>query len=400
MKNINLIIDGELQTVKVERYFKNMDHAYIIYSIDEPDTDGNVKIFIAKIKNHNQVLLIDTQEEWNEIKNLIVGIVSDNKEEIKLDIEDLNYKILENLEIDSTAIKALRLPVAVMPYLSANMPDFNNFELIEQEYALEEKTEALKEINANLTTLMDEMSKEFSMSENLVENNSPKENELEATMEIIMPSKITIDKENTENEESKKKKGKFSLKSLFGKKETLEEDKVEEEKTETIIEQLSEQIVHETELPTPVELDPIVVENDNIVLETADLNLENINMNDSLENKEQDLLVEPEINYIIESNNVDLPQNMSAGFEFFDVPEMPEIKILPREIELEELPFTSSIQEEETMEILDLDEDINYKKMYEEEKKNKEILEEKNNELEQIIKDYQTKLAQIKDIVG
>ena len=396
MKNINLIIDGELQTVKVERYFKNMDHAYIIYSIDEPDTDGNVKIFIAKIKNHNQVLLIDTQEEWNEIKSLIVGIVSDNKEENKLDIEDLNYKVLENLEIASTAIKALRLPVAVMPYLSANMPNFNNFELIEQECALEEKTETLKEINANLTTLMNEMSKEFSISENLGENNSQKESELEATMEIIMPSKITIDKENAEQEENKNKKGKFSLKSLFGKKETLDENKIEEEKQETTMEQLSEQIVHETELPKPVELDPIVVEGDNLVLEPVDLNLENINITDNYENKEQ---LEPEIDYIIESNKLDIPQNMSAGFEFFTVPEMSEIEILPREIELEKLPSENSIQKEETMEILDLDEDINYKKLYEEEKKNKEMLEKRNNELEQTIKDYQAKLAQIKDIV-
>lgn len=109
MKKVELIINGTEQSVTVERYFKLDDQAYVIYSIEGPDADGNVKIFVAKVIDNQQVLPIDTQEEWDRVKNAIVGIVNDNKECNKLGVEDLNYHLLENLEI--TDAKALRLPV-------------------------------------------------------------------------------------------------------------------------------------------------------------------------------------------------------------------------------------------------------------------------------------------------
>ena len=51
------------------------------------------------------------------------------------------------------------------------------------------------------------------------------------------------------------------------------------------------------------------------------------------------------------------------------------------------------------MEILEVNDDSEYKQLYEEEKKNNEILEEKNKKLEELIQAYHEKLIQIRDIV-
>lgn len=395
MKKVELIINGIVQSVTIERYFKLADQAYVIYSDGIADADGNVKIFVAKVVDNEQVLPIDTQEEWDRVKNAIVGIVNDNKECNKLGVEDLNYHLLENLKI--TDARALRLPVAVMPYLSANTPDFNNIELSENEQALEEKTESLKEINADLTNLMDEVSQEFSK----VEDNT--DEKLEATMEIIMPSKPLKD----EKEEHKKKKGKFSLKNIFGKKSHEDTEEVkEEEKTEVALEQpvtmdapaeipsdveqsiateqqneTTNEIVHETELPTPVALDPIVVDDIPVV-----------------EKEEQTSIIpEPTIEYSVSepaNDAIELPKDMSSGFEFFNVNEAPT-NVVTEEITKD----VDTTAKEEPMEILEVNDDSEYKKLYEEEKKNNEMLEEKNKKLEELIQAYHEKLTQIRDIV-
>lgn len=393
MKNINLVINGVKQNVTIERYFKIIDKSYVIYSIDSADADGNVKVFVAKVSDNLEVLPIDTQEEWDKVKNTIVGIVNDNKECNKLEVEDLNYQLLENLEI--TDAKALRLPVAVMPYLSANMPEFNNIKLEEQEQALEAKTESLKEMNADLTNLMNDVNQEFAKTENTLEepkvevvsndipSDSKKEDTLEATMEIIMPSNQNTESKD-EKEEHKKKKGKFSLKHLFGKKD--DEEKVEEANEvatepvtaleENVETPSSEGIIHEAELPNPVSLEPIVV--DEIPVVENEMPQEEIN---------QDLEINAEISPE-EENMIELPQSMSAGFEFFDV-NADETK----EVESKEETM------KEPMEVLEVDDDLKYKALYEEEKKNNELLREKNAKLEELFKVYHEKLTQIRDIV-
>ena len=52
------------------------------------------------------------------------------------------------------------------------------------------------------------------------------------------------------------------------------------------------------------------------------------------------------------------------------------------------------------LEVLELEEDVYYKNKYEEELQKTAALEKKVAELEQTIQNYQTKLLEIKDIVG
>lgn len=423
MKNIDLIIDNNPRTVQVERYFQVLGNSYLIYSMDKPDSDGNVRINVIKIKDNLEVVPIETNEEWEEIKRTIVGIVNDNRECSKLSITDLDIAPLQNL-IVTNDVKALRLPAAVMPYLSANQPIFNSLELTEK--ALDDKTESLKEMNKDLTNLMDSVGKEFGSNETIIQS-KPEEkplaeavtpsqsDKLEATMEIIMPTKQSLADENIKVAEAKPK-GHFNLKSLFGKKK---EKKQEDEQTEvekdygvapavgeTVTSELKSAELDQTEIEQPVAIEkeftidvpPMEQKNnvDDIQLDYADLQLDNVSF-DQTESCDQDVVVDPE-KEIAEKVTTTVEPN---GFEFFDTIPSP---VIPEPIVLEEKQPETTIDIDHSnfpeLEVLELEEDVYYKNKYEEELKKNEDLEKKVAELEQTIQNYQAKLLEIKNIVG
>lgn len=387
MKTMKLIIDGNSEVVQIERYFRALGNQYLIYSKDGADIDGNVRINIVKIE-HDQVVPILEASEWDALKKVIVEIVNDNRELSKLSIEDLDYQYLENLNI--TDAKALRLPGAIMPYLSANQPDFNSLEVKEQQ--LDAKVEALKDMNHDLSTMMDEVGKEFTAAKNQPLEDQTEE-KMSATMEIIMPSKQLISEAKETKPAQPKEKGHFNFKNLFGKKKNKEEEEV-------TIEQAP---VQEEKIETPV------VE-ENIKPETT---LEN-----SLEQVEKTLEtmdhVEPTLESIVKDTVEEDTKNdeSDTGFDFFGqsmesiTPE--PIVVTPMTsmpVEIPDIPENSAANEEEVMEILELEED-EYEEKYAEEQKKVAQLEEKVQELNENIKrleenllQYQQKFDQIKGIV-
>ncbi len=422
MRNIDLIIDNNPKTVQVERYFQLRGNCYLIYSMDGPDIDGNVRINVVKIKDHHEVLPIEMNDEWEEVKQTIVGIVNDNRECSKLSIKDLDISALQNITV--TDAKALRLPAAVMPYLSANQPVFNSLELTEK--ALDDKTESLKEMNEDLTNLMDSVGKEFGATETITqyepENNSSvnvetstQDDKMEATMEIIMPTKQALADENVKVADSKSK-GHFNLKNLFGKKKEKksEDEEVEVEKntevTPTVVETDTPDFnAVETELssmdqPVAIEKEftigvpPMDQKNiaEDIQLDYADLHIDNIS------NKQIEFQDQTPVN-TFEEEMVEKPASALEpnGFEFFDTIPSP---VMPEPIVLEEKQPETVIDTDRSilpeLEVLELEEDVYYKNKYEEELQKTAALEKKVAELEQTIQNYQTKLLEIKDIVG
>lgn len=422
MRNIDLIIDNNPKTVQVERYFQLRGNCYLIYSMDGPDIDGNVRINVVKIKDHHEVLPIEMNDEWEEVKQTIVGIVNDNRECSKLSIKDLDISALQNITV--TDAKALRLPAAVMPYLSANQPVFNSLELTEK--ALDDKTESLKEMNEDLTNLMDSVGKEFGATGTITqyepENNSSvnvetstQDDKMEATMEIIMPTKQALVDENVKVADSKSK-GHFNLKNLFGKKKEKksEDEEVEVEKntevTPTVVETDTPDFnAVETELssmdqPVTIEkeftIDVLPMDQKNIAediqLDYADLHIDNIS------NKQIEFQDQTPVN-TFEEEMVEKPASALEpnGFEFFDTIPSP---VMPEPIVLEEKQPETVIDTDRSilseLEVLELEEDVYYKNKYEEELQKTAALEKKVAELEQTIQNYQTKLLEIKDIVG
>ena len=218
MESIKLIIDGKPKIVQLERYFLSRGEAYLIYSDNDVDADGNVKIYIAKISPMGTVEPISSDKEWASVKEDIIGIVKDNDEQSKLRVVDLDPSGLDGKEITST--KALRLPSITMPYLSANVPDFGNLGMNVEVKKLDEKREELKNINEGLNNLMGEIENQVANNEDVTDDSSIQH----AEMEIVEPSQNELSEE--------KKDGKFSFKKLFDKKEKTSEEEVKTEESQ------------------------------------------------------------------------------------------------------------------------------------------------------------------------
>lgn len=346
MKQIGVVIDDQFTKITVERYFKFIDTKYLVYSSSGPDLDGNVRICVIKIDDDNSALAIENIEEWEIVKKLIIELVNDNKMGNPLPIEDKNYFELEGIIIKGE--KPLRLPSAVMPYLSMNSKEFDVpiSSLEEIEIALEKKVNSLKEMNENLTNLMDEVDEEIDKVE--------VEDPLEATMEIILPTKSMVFKDKEEKEPSK-------LKKIFNKikeevKEIDGENKEEIKKTEE----------DKFKLPEPISLAEVFEKNEfdkESVPSIPEANIEILELKKKEETTQPgfDILQEEKTNKKI-NKNVKKENNNSVGFKIND-------------------------QEED------------YKELYEMEKIRIKTLEETVEHLENELKSNKEILSKIKTIV-
>ena len=378
MKNINLLINNSPKIVQVKRYFLSRDNAYLIYSDDNLDSDGNVKIYVAKIINNNRVAPIELQDEWDAVKKDIIGIVNANKENTRLLVQDMDYTNLNNLEITSS--KALRLPGAVMPYLSANQPVFSAAEIEKKEQTLERKTISLQEMNQELDT---------SPTISNIETTEVKD-PLEATMEVIMP---TSSKTNEHLTRDDSKKEKFSLKSLFGIKK--EEENITNMSQEPLtrvptlqvkttynepIKENKTTIVSESDLPKPKQLEPITIAENSL----------NMGKTRTGETKTIEIPVAPvgEVESIPPTlhynepvshqtiSQIEKPTNNYVGFEFFDA-------------------MTSEIPQRVNLS----NNDVEYKSRYENTIRENQELKEQVVDLKKKLDDYKNMLVEIKNIV-
>lgn len=386
MKNINLLINNSPKIVQVERYFLSRGNSYLIYSEDGQDSDGNVKIYVAKIINNHRVAPIELQDEWDAVKKDIIGIVNANKENTNLLIQDLDYRILNNLEITSS--KALRLPNSVMPNLRANQPEFNSSSFQQNEQALEQKTISLQEMNQELKNLMNQVERQFDTTQNTVEiSNSEPKDPLEATMEVIMPTSAFNASTNAKGDSRKEK---FSLKSLFGVKKEEENrldlkqestNKSGMQKTETrsrLTRNPQNSVVSESEMPKPKTLEPITITE----------NTSNVEKTRQTENKTIEIPVAPvgEVEQTPKSFYYNSPvssvspkektEPMQVGFEFFDA----MTSEIPQRVNINGNP----------------DE---YKSKYENTIKENQELKEQVLDLEKKLNDYKHILGEIKNIV-
>lgn len=497
MRKINLIIDKHEEEVNVERYFQINGNSYLIYSNQEEDPSGNVKVYVVKINDHQKVEEIKSEEEWNMVKQTIIGIVNANKEFSKLPVEDLDYQLLKKLKV--TAQKALRLPKNVMPFLSANQMNFSSLEPFENEM-LAKKEQSLKEISADLTNLMEQVNTELGLpstneveeiatsSEPIMEDSSQSldvpgvegkqdqvEPKMEATMEIIMPKKQEIEEAK---DEKKKEKSHFSFKNFFGKKKAKEEQVSQPENP--VVEE-SETAKNEIENSMPMaSLEPL--ENTPVSESTGNISAENLevpeivstdnDLNQSIsESDPEPISVENGMFEVHQNDNINVAPAMDVT-PAFDVPvesisneanlqplepvtiaenaplevastsdnEATTTEIVPNatnefiteletpfqpfvsetsitepldptsvlnEMRIEETPIASQVTPPSPIEVLKIDDDNEYKPLYEEQQRKNQILEAKVTELEtkvaelqNIVTDYQEKLSEVKDIVG
>lgn len=110
-------VDGSIESVNVVRYFKLNDFSYLIFSLNEIDDGGYVKLYVSKVTNGVGETIHD-DVEWNLIKDTIKDVIKRNKEGIPVGLNDLDENNLANITINDQ--KVFKLNASLLQLLSAN----------------------------------------------------------------------------------------------------------------------------------------------------------------------------------------------------------------------------------------------------------------------------------------
>lgn len=108
---------GEQLNINVVRYFRLNGVEYLIFSLNEIDEGGYVKLYISKV-NGDLANTIADDVEWNLIKDTVKTIIKANKDNTNLPITDLDTRKINNIQILDQ--KVFKLGEAFIQLLSAN----------------------------------------------------------------------------------------------------------------------------------------------------------------------------------------------------------------------------------------------------------------------------------------
>ena len=139
MTKINVVVPtGENALVELVRYFDAYDKKYLVYTLNEKDEQGFVKLYVAKVTNTNGVIgeFIDDDNEWKLVKDEFKKIIGENSDSGKTSANDLNPNEINNINIKGHRV--IKLMETYVNLLSANQKTFvsetpsmptNNFEM-------------------------------------------------------------------------------------------------------------------------------------------------------------------------------------------------------------------------------------------------------------------------------
>jgi len=90
--------EGLPTSVNVVRFFRLNGIDYLIFSLNEIDDGGYVKLYVSKISD-GVGKTIEDDVEWNLIKDTIKTIIKSNKDNLPLPITDLETNKINNIQI-------------------------------------------------------------------------------------------------------------------------------------------------------------------------------------------------------------------------------------------------------------------------------------------------------------
>lgn len=108
---------GEQLNINVVRYFRLNGIEYLVFSLNEVDEGGYVKLYISKV-NGDFANTITDDVEWNLIKDTVKTIIKSNKENLPLPITDLDVRKLGNIQVVDQ--KVFKLSETFIQLLGAN----------------------------------------------------------------------------------------------------------------------------------------------------------------------------------------------------------------------------------------------------------------------------------------
>ena len=112
---INIINEmGVTENVSIIRFFKANNANYLMYTLNEKDEAGYVKLYAAKMLDNATFSKIEEDEEWNLVKELIKVIVKEAKDNDLVSVEDLDFSKLEGIKVLGTRVFKLTEQVTEM----------------------------------------------------------------------------------------------------------------------------------------------------------------------------------------------------------------------------------------------------------------------------------------------
>lgn len=109
--------EGKQININVVRYFRLNGMEYLIFSLNETDEGGYVKLYVSKIVE-GMGKTIEDDVEWNLIKDTIKVVIKSNKDSLPLPITDLDTNKINNLQVLDQ--KIFKLNDSLLQLLIAN----------------------------------------------------------------------------------------------------------------------------------------------------------------------------------------------------------------------------------------------------------------------------------------
>lgn len=122
----------EATDIEVIRYFLNNDVAYLIYSLNENDEAGYTKLYASTIVG-NSARIIQNEEEWVLVKEIIKDIVKNNRDGNPLNIIDLDETELEDITLEDARVFKLQGNLVNLLAESKKVKETITEEIIEEE---------------------------------------------------------------------------------------------------------------------------------------------------------------------------------------------------------------------------------------------------------------------------
>lgn len=125
MKKINIInVNNQAIEVDAIRYFKNNENKYFVYSLNELDGMGYIRLYVTKIvmeENQVQGINIADETEWTTVKDVIKQIIRENRDGSPVTVTDLALVSLANGFIKETRV--FKLQSNLVTLLAENQND-------------------------------------------------------------------------------------------------------------------------------------------------------------------------------------------------------------------------------------------------------------------------------------
>ena len=103
MTRLSVILPtGEKVDAEIVRYFDAYGKKYLVYTLNEKDEQGFVKLYVAKVNGTPKALIgefIEDDNEWSVLKSEFKKIIGENGDSGRTSANDMNPAELENVNV-------------------------------------------------------------------------------------------------------------------------------------------------------------------------------------------------------------------------------------------------------------------------------------------------------------